>query len=143
MSEVKPVEEKEGPPTIITVPQHEENADIIVTQQLGSDRQTLQKGRIDIRRFSNLQDLIDVTFHSWCRNVPYYCGGAWLRNISNDILNLLVSENGLGRKQYILALAGSKGVPVLRETDTRSWTERHITMRDEEKARQKGKIDVM
>lgn len=128
---------------IVVPPEREESAETIITPQLGSNRRILQDGRVDMRIFSVLEDQIDVFIHSWSRNVPDHSGGRWLKNMSNDGLCLNVSKGGLGRKQYVLALAGSKGVPVLRETDTRSWTERHVTMRNEDKARQEGKIDVM
>jgi len=117
-------------------------AETVIVPQLASDQKDLEKGQIDVRRLTRLEDMIEITFHAFAQVVPDAFGGGALRAISNQTLNLKISERGLGRKEGILAIAGSKGVPVMREVDTRSFTQRHVTMRDKEKARQEGKIGM-
>ncbi|MHA1829052.1 MAG: hypothetical protein ACTSX6_10455 [Candidatus Heimdallarchaeaceae archaeon] len=119
----------------------ERTAESTLAPQLGTDFIDLMRGRVDVRRLTYLNEL-EIVWLSYFLMIPNHRGGRFARRFCENYMNLKMSEGGRRVNQMIQMVAGSRGVPVFREVDKRSWVERHLTLRDEEKAREKGKIAV-
>ena len=102
--------------------------------QLGSDIVTLQKGIVDMRRFSILDEK-EMRAIAYFLIRGYVHGVRFWKHYVEHFLNLAVSVGGVGRKQLIemqratQSLGGMGG----EEEEKLSWIERHITKRGEAK----------
>jgi len=114
------------------------DAEQSLAPQFGTDPQDLAEGRFDIRRLSFINP-IEKVWTAYFMQIPDEEGGEYARDFVSNYLNLSMSEGGRRATQIINAIGASKGGSV-QTRDERSWTERHLTLRDEAEARQKGKI---
>ena len=102
--------------------------------QLGSDIVTLQKGKVDMRRFSILGE-------KEMRAIAYFLIRGYEHNVKfwrlyvENFLNLAVSVGGVGRKQLIEMQKATQSLGGIggEEEEKLSWIERHITKRGEAK----------
>jgi hypothetical protein len=104
----------------------------IIAPNYGSDREFIEQGKVDIRRFTNIKN-IDVIWLTHFLNVPDHEGGEYAKDFCMDYMNLRDSVNGEHKKIGIRlqqALNASDGIEEL--TDNRNWIEKHITKRGEE-----------
>jgi len=82
----------------------------ILVPQLGSDRKSLAKGEVDVRRFTNIPE-VDVIWLNWFMNLPKQYGGDWASKFCENHMNLRYSVNGENKKlavEMVRALAGDK-----------------------------------
>jgi hypothetical protein len=98
--------------------------------QLGSDQVDVERGRIDMRRFSYLTPRAQIPMAYIAmrgKNVPAY------KQLYTLMLNLGVSKQGLGRKDIIRMEAASRSggnVSVEESVKEPGWLERNITRRN-------------
>lgn len=82
----------------------------ILVPQLGSDRNKLAKGEVDVRRFTNIPE-VDVIWLNWFMNLPKQYGGAWAQTFCDNYMNLRYSVDGENKKlsvEMVRAIAGDK-----------------------------------
>jgi len=78
--------------TIKIVDAGSESAKVLVPQY-GSDEDWLREGKIDVRRFSHI-DEIDPYWCSYFRLIPKEQGGEWASNFVTEYLNHMYSVDG-------------------------------------------------
>jgi len=102
--------------------------------QLGSDIVTLQKGVVDMRRFSILGEK-EMRAVAYFLIRGYVHGVRFWRHYVEHFLNLAVSVGGVGRKQLIEMQKATQNLGGIggEEEEKLSWIERHITKRGEAK----------
>jgi len=102
--------------------------------QLGSDIVTLQKGVVDMRRFSILGEK-EMRAVAYFLIRGYVHGVRFWRHYVEHFLNLAVSVGGVGRKQLIEMQKATQSLGGIggEEEEKLSWIERHITKRGEAK----------
>lgn len=81
--------------------------------QLGSDKAMLAKGKVDVRRFSNIGE-IDVIWLTWFMNVPKQNGGDYASQYCENYLNLRYSVGGENKR---LVVDMQKAISGLQEMD--------------------------
>ena len=82
----------------------------ILVPQLGSDRTDLAKGKVDVRRFTNIPE-VDVIWLNWFMNLPKQYGGSWGKTFCENHMNLRYSVNGENKKlsvEMVRAIRGDK-----------------------------------
>lgn len=101
----------------------------MLVPQMGSNRQTLNEGKIDDRRFTNLTEL-DVLWLSWFSIVPDEYGGEFSRRFCDMFRNHAYSIEAQHKKLIVAyqgAVSGAKSNE--RKRDNRSFVEKHLTQR--------------
>ena len=81
--------------------------------QLGSDKAMLAKGKVDVRRFSNICE-IDVIWLTWFMNIPKQNGGDYASLYCENYLNLRYSVGGENKR---LVVDMQKAISGLQEID--------------------------
>jgi len=82
----------------------------ILVPQLGSDRNKLAKGEVDVRRFTNIPE-VDVLWLNWFMNLPKQYGGGWAKGFCENHMNLRYSIDGENKKlsvEMVRALTNNK-----------------------------------
>lgn len=100
--------------------------------QMGSDREKLERGKIDWRRFTNLPEAVVIPM-AWFMNKREFEGGNWLKNFFEIYGNLRYSIDGEHKKILVgfqKAISGARDDK--RKQDPRSWVEKHVTKRGQE-----------
>lgn len=119
----------------------EENIELVLGTQLGSDQRYIGKGNVQIDRMTVLEDDIDTFCIAFSELVPREHGGDWLRGFFGKMKNLNVSKAGRGRRDATNVATGSTGA-VIAESLMRKpgWFSRNVRDRDWEKeAESEGK----
>ena len=122
----------EGTQTIVYQDAVSESAKILVPQ-MGTDRNLLEEGKYDTRRFTNISE-VDIIWLSWFDTLPLKFGGGWARQWAESYRNHAYSVNGENKKLVVAmqaAVSGSKeNMP--KKKDDRSWIQRNVTQRGKE-----------
>ncbi len=82
----------------------------MLVPEFGSDDEYALEGRVDVRRFTNIND-IDSIWLNWFMNLPDKYGGGWARKYCDNYMNLRYSIGGEHKKLTIdlqRAIAGSE-----------------------------------
>ena len=85
----------------------------ILVPQLGTDKAELAKGRVDVRRFSNI-DEVEAIWLNWFMQIPDAQGGDWARRFCEGHLNLKYSIGGENKKLVVemqKAISGLSDAP--------------------------------
>lgn len=82
----------------------------ILIPNLGSDEEYLIEGKVDVRRFSDIE-LIDVIWLNWFMNIPDKYGGEYARDWSYNFLNLMYSVKGKHKKIVVNMQNAISGLP--------------------------------
>jgi len=103
----------------------------VLIPQWGSDREYLEEGKVDVRRFSNIEKV-------WLLPLSYFMlkkrkhGGGYSNDWCINWLNLCYSIEAQHKKLQISlqqAVTGGKaGTP--KTKDTRNWIQRNVTQRN-------------
>lgn len=96
----------------------------ILVPQYGSDKEWLEKGKIDYRRFSHL-DSIDPYWCSFFRLLPKEQGGCWAGDFVEEYSNFMYSVDGRHKRLGVdmqKAVSGKETTP--KEKKKRSLTDR-------------------
>ncbi|MBA7490185.1 hypothetical protein ES702_00720 [subsurface metagenome] len=78
--------------TIKIIDAGSESAKVLIPQY-GSDKEYLEKGKIDVRRFSHI-DPIDPYWISYFMLIEKERGGGWARKFADNYLNTMYSVDG-------------------------------------------------
>ena len=116
----------------------EDTIEVILGQQYGSDIDHAGRGRIDPRRFTNINEA-EAFCIAYFMNTHDYHGGQWVKKYIENYLNLKMGVNGWRANQGIRVIAGSKGAPTVDVAKRPGWFSRNVTKRNwKEKAEQEG-----
>jgi len=120
----------------------EETIEVILGSQYGSDQQNLGKGKIDERRFTNINEA-EAFVIPYFMNIPPHRGGNWARKYISNFLNLKMGVNGWRSNQGIKVISGSKGAPTIDVRKRPGLIGRNVTERDwKKKSEQDGAVIV-
>lgn len=118
----------------------EENVEVILGTQLGSDGVILSEDRVDVRRLSRIS-VIEAFVFPYLLEIPPHRGGRLARRAVANKLNLNMSIDGWRANQIIRLIGASKGVSNMDNTaKPPGWLGRNVTQRGwKKKAESEGK----
>ena len=97
--------------------------------ELGTDIIDKSLGRVDVRRFSNI-DTKERMWLTWFKMLPNDEGGNYMVPFCEEYLNISMSVQGMRSKQIIALFGALSGKGVRKkENDTRNWVQKHVTQR--------------
>lgn len=100
--------------------------------ELGTDVRDKSSGKVDVRRFSNI-DRKERMWLTWFKMLPEDEGGAYMKPFCEEYLNISMSVSGMRSKQIIALFGALSGKGIRKKTnDTRNFIQRHITQRNKE-----------
>lgn len=82
----------------------------VLVPQLGTDRNQLAKGEVDVRRFTNVTE-VDVIWLTWFSNIPKQYGGGFAKDFCMEYANWRYSVGGENKKltvKMVEAISGAK-----------------------------------
>jgi len=85
----------------------------VLVPQMGSDREKLEEGKIDVRRFTHI-DPVDPYWMSFFEQIPDEQGGQWARKFVEDYSNYCYSVHGRHKELVVnmqKAVSGEKTTP--------------------------------
>lgn len=109
-----------------------ESAKVLVPQ-MGTDLVLIREGKIDYRRFTNIQAL-DVYWLTWFSLKPKEKGGNFTKRFCEMFSNYSYSVNAQNKKLVVAmqqAISGSDKKDE-KQKDNRSWMQKHVTQRGKE-----------
>jgi len=103
---------------------------LILIPNFGSDRDYLEEGKVDVRRFSDISE-VDVFWLTYFMEIDDDLGGEYTKKFCNNYLNLRYSVKGKHKKQTINMQNAVRGMGDDEEEDSRNWLQRNVTQRGE------------
>lgn len=103
-------------------------------EQLGSDPIDISKGKYDVRRLTNINELERVWIGYFNLLDPFE-GGDWAKQYANEYMNLSMAIHGERAKLLVkmqMAASGGSNSPFKKPDDKRNFIERHFTKRGQE-----------
>lgn len=126
--------EKDGDKTSTTIKIEDASSETarVLVPQMGSDRETLEEGKIDVRRFTHI-DPVDPYWMSFFEQIPDEQGGQWARKFVEDYANYSYSVHGRHKELVVnmqKAVSGEKTTP--KPKKKRSLTDRILRRNKED-----------
>lgn len=117
---------KEGDKTSTTIKIEDASTETarVLVPQMGSDREKLEEGKIDVRRFTHL-DPIDPYWMSFFDQIPDEQGGQWAKKFVEDYANYSYSVHGRHKELVVnmqKAVSGRETKP--KDKKKRSFSDR-------------------
>jgi len=110
----------------------------ILGTQFGSDDDELSKGKVDIRRFTRINEA-EALGIAYFLEVPDHKGGIYAKRFIENYMNLKVSVDGWRVNTITKLIGASKGVQSTESYNPPGWLGRNITQRNyKEKAKKEG-----